>query len=314
MERLESTKNCQYYTFMKQFLIDLGLDQSDYNWLVTDIEAFPRTEEYRKFIDENAYFIMSTKDLMNMLEKDDFQWIWAVFSAIPSQYSEEDILKYELPVIRSIKNNYNPFVDEPKLQHPLAEIEFGLYDSTGMFMITDKKRLLTVFKAKYPAHKNEPASIRYKPYSSAIKFLLLCILGWLLTCLTYKLSIVLLIVCSAVCTLLTLAVLLIFCFFVEIYDDSISFMQGYQCAKYGENTLNKYETRLSPFVTTTIRYSEIKNVMQTPDSKFLLIEKANGDRILVGFLAYSKETQEIIAKRLLKYAKKPDAEQSSDAS
>ena len=37
---------------MKQLLINLELESSDYNWLITDIEAYPQSKEIFEIIDD----------------------------------------------------------------------------------------------------------------------------------------------------------------------------------------------------------------------------------------------------------------------
>ena len=70
-----------------------------------------------------------------MLEKIDFQWIWGVFSAIPKQYSEEEMLGYELPYADGNSDIYKD--DSFIIQHPLADIEIVAfvadYDASNSF-------------------------------------------------------------------------------------------------------------------------------------------------------------------------------------
>ena len=153
MKRLQSRKDCKGYTLMKQLLINLELESSDYNWLITDIEAYPQSKEIFEIINNKEYIILSTKELMNILKIEDFQWIWAVFSAIPSKYSTDEILKYELPYIQPIDKDYDPFGENPKIQHPLAEFEIGAWDSSGMFIVTNDEKILEKFKENYPLSK-----------------------------------------------------------------------------------------------------------------------------------------------------------------
>ena len=99
--------------------------------------------------------MITTADLLKMLEEDDFQWVWAIFSVIPSKYTEEEILNYELPHLQYIdEGEYNPYIDTPKLQHPLAEFELYAEDSSSMFLISDDEELLNKFKSAYPNFTN----------------------------------------------------------------------------------------------------------------------------------------------------------------
>ena len=90
-----------------------------------------------------------------MLNDDDFQWVWAVFSAIPLKYTEREILEYDQPHLEFFeKGEYNPYYDEPKLQHPLAEFELYAVDSSEMFIVSNDDELINRFKKCYPLYKN----------------------------------------------------------------------------------------------------------------------------------------------------------------
>ena len=150
MERVISKNDFKYYTMLKKILVDLELTSKEYWWLISDIEAYPRKEEHQKLIYKDDYLLIKTSDLNKILDEDDFQWVWAVFSVIPLKYTREEILKYDLPQLQCVDGAYNPYTDKPKLQHPLAEFELYAEDSSSMFLITDDEKLLSRFKTVYP--------------------------------------------------------------------------------------------------------------------------------------------------------------------
>ena len=151
MKRLISQKDLKYYTYLRQVLLNLQLANKDHWWLISDITAYPKTPKYAQMIDQQDCLLLRTSQLMEMLENDDFQWIWAVFSGIPVTYNEEEILQYPLPHLETIEQGqYDPYTDEPKLQHPLAEFELYTVDSSYMFLITEKEDLLAQFQEAYP--------------------------------------------------------------------------------------------------------------------------------------------------------------------
>lgn len=153
MKRLISTKDFDYYTKLKNILLDLELANKEYWWLISDIEAYPSKEEYQDFIYKEDYVLIKTSALLEILKEDDFQWIWAVFSVIPVDYTEEEILSYDLPRLQYIdEGDYDPYIDTPKLQHPLAEFELYAVDSSSMFLISDDEELLNKFKKTYPKY------------------------------------------------------------------------------------------------------------------------------------------------------------------
>ncbi len=151
MERVISKRDFKGYTLLRQILFDLELANKECWWLISNIEAYPSKKEYEEMIYKEDYLLMSTSDLIKMLEDEDFQWVWAVFSVIPFHHSKEDIVSFALPYLKDIETGqYNPCKDTPKLQHPLAKFELYAVDSSYMFLISDDKELLTRFKRCYP--------------------------------------------------------------------------------------------------------------------------------------------------------------------
>ena len=134
-------------------MLDLDLVDKDYWWLISDIEAYPRKSETKELLNQNSHLLLTAKELVEILEKDDFQWIWAVFSVIPFEYQKEDILKYDLPYVENIEaGKYNPHLDEPKLQHPYSVFELYAVDSSYLFMITNNEEMITKFKRCFPKY------------------------------------------------------------------------------------------------------------------------------------------------------------------
>ena len=88
MERVISRGDFKFYTMLKQIIFDLDLANKEYWWLISDFEAHPQKIALEDFIRENCYILIKTSELLKMLEKEDFQWIWAVFSVIPIDYTE----------------------------------------------------------------------------------------------------------------------------------------------------------------------------------------------------------------------------------
>ena len=108
-----------FNTNMYKLLQEFKIKDLNYKWLITDIETNKEELSNKEFI------IIMHQDLIKLLENNkDIQWIWAVFSAIPSKYSDDEILKYKFPYIIENKNI------NITIQHPLAEIEIDCIDSS----------------------------------------------------------------------------------------------------------------------------------------------------------------------------------------
>lgn len=149
MKRYISRKDSKYYTYMLNILNAIGGRKLNYNWLITDIEAYPM-KDYNKERICREYVLISNNELLNLLEKEDFQWIWGLFSAIPHVYSEKEILEYELPHI-----NDSSFQKEPCIQHPLAEIEIIAFDSSSVQITCKDEKVADMFLEKYKLSKQQ---------------------------------------------------------------------------------------------------------------------------------------------------------------
>lgn len=109
-----------------------------YNWLITNIECYPRDEEIVKVF-ENEYCWIDGKALLNLLSKEEFQWVWAVFSAFPKEITLEEVLKYDLPYADGYKGFWkNPIA----LQHPLAVLEIVAWDGLLILVISKRNEMV----------------------------------------------------------------------------------------------------------------------------------------------------------------------------
>lgn len=148
MKRLVSQYDDEYYTCMLRVLKALGGRKLKYKWLITDIEAYPQDNGVLdKLIEENReYLLLTTDELMSYLEIRDFQWIWGVFSAIPTEYSNEEIFQYDLPFAAGNSDIYR---DKPVIQHPLAEIEVVAHDALYFQVTARNENRLQGLKEEY---------------------------------------------------------------------------------------------------------------------------------------------------------------------
>lgn len=159
MKRYISREDNKYYTYMLDILNAIGGRNLKYNWLITDIEAYPLEQSIVDKI-SNEYVLISTDDLLDLLEQEDFQWIWGVFSAISPIHSQQEILKYELPIYSQEDwKNDMPYsdssIDSITIQHPLAEIEIVAFDSTYVQITCKDEKIADMFLDKYRLSKQQ---------------------------------------------------------------------------------------------------------------------------------------------------------------
>jgi len=120
--------------------------QNKYNWLITDFEGVAETAFHNLFID-NAYIWISGEELTAIVEKDDFQWIWAVLSGFDKNITLEEVLKYKLPYA----DGYTGFWENPvTIQHPLADIEIVPWDSSLTLIISKDHSIINDFRMAFP--------------------------------------------------------------------------------------------------------------------------------------------------------------------
>lgn len=117
----------------------------EYNWLITNIECYPNDEKIVEIL-SGEYCWITGKDLLQLLHKEDFQWIWGVFSAFSKEVELNEILNYSLPYA----DGYTGFWKNPiSIQHPLAKLEVVAWDGLVILVISRENRIIeTIVKKK----------------------------------------------------------------------------------------------------------------------------------------------------------------------
>ena len=139
-------KGEKYYTYLKKLFDSIDNRQKEYNWLITDCTCYPKNPQTDAML-RNDYCWFSGEDLTELVEQEDFQWIWAVLSAFDKSVEMSEVLKYELP----FAENYEGFWIKPiSMQHPLAKIEIVPWDSSMTMIFSDDKSIIDSFRESYP--------------------------------------------------------------------------------------------------------------------------------------------------------------------
>lgn len=147
-------KGEERYTYLKKIFDLLDNFQKEYYWLITDCEAVPKRRGHNKRITQSKYgkyAWISGEELTNIIEKDNFQWIWAVFSGFEKCYAKEEILKYELPYADGYKGFWEK---EITIQHSLACVEIVAWDSSATLIISKKEDIVKKFREAFPFSKD----------------------------------------------------------------------------------------------------------------------------------------------------------------
>lgn len=139
-------KGEKYYTYLKKLFEAIDNIQLNYKWLISYPECSASDTDIQKVL-ENEYCILTGKELTDLVNKEDFQWIWGTFSAFDLSTSNDDILKHKLPE----NDMYPGFWKNPlTMQHPLSKIEIVAFDSSYTLIFTKDFALPEKFKKYYP--------------------------------------------------------------------------------------------------------------------------------------------------------------------
>lgn len=143
-------KGEKYYTCLKKLFDSLDNMQLNYKWLISYPECYPSDKDIQKQLN-CEYCILTGKELTDLVDKEDFQWIWGTFSAFDPSLSDEEILKHKLP-----ENDMYPgfWVNPLTMQHPLSKIEIVAFDSSCTLIFTKDFVLPERFKEFYPKAEN----------------------------------------------------------------------------------------------------------------------------------------------------------------
>ena len=160
MKRYISEVDEKYYTDMLKVLEAIGGLKLNYNWYITDIEVYPQDKNNNLIKQyDNNYLFLSNEELIELLSKNNFNWVWGCFSAIPVKYTIDDIQKYDMPYCNG---NYTIHGDTPIIQHPLAEIEIDAEDSSSVSIVSKDDNIAELFKKRFP--ESEKNYWYYKNY------------------------------------------------------------------------------------------------------------------------------------------------------
>ena len=136
----------EYFTDMKKMFTGVK-NPEKYNWLITDFEGdpgSPKTES--QLITPQGYSFIKGEELIKLVNRERFQWEWAMLTAFKPTVNLEDILRYELPNTKT-----ETFFDERvTMQHPYAEIELTAYDSSMFIYIAKSYTQVKYFREKFP--------------------------------------------------------------------------------------------------------------------------------------------------------------------
>lgn len=142
MKAVVIQKGEKYFTLLKNIFQSINDIQREYNWLITGFECYPQKKEYAEKL-SGKYCWITGDELTDMIEDEDFQWIWGVLSAFPKNLEKDNILKYKLP---HAEGNTRIWQEPVSIQHPFAEIEIVAWDSSMTILISKNDDIIEKVK------------------------------------------------------------------------------------------------------------------------------------------------------------------------
>lgn len=121
-------------------IFDCIEDIGKYNWLITNIDCYPLDEEIVEKMNKEYCWIEGT-ELLRLLNKEDFQWIWGVFSAFPKEVNLETVLRYNYPYADGYKGFWENTIS---VQHPLAITEVVAWDGSVILVISKDNKIVNM--------------------------------------------------------------------------------------------------------------------------------------------------------------------------
>lgn len=143
-------KGEKHYTYLQKVFDAIGNRQTEYNWLITDCECYPKSPETARLFSQE-YCFLSGDELTDIVKSEDFQWIWAVLSGFKKDIPFEEIMKHPLPYA----NEYEGFWKNPlSIQHPLASVEIVPWDSMLTLILSDDKNIVAEYMSAFPLSRD----------------------------------------------------------------------------------------------------------------------------------------------------------------
>lgn len=134
-----------FYTDMNAVTAPIKQEFSRYHWLITQIECNQYPDPRIRFDDE--YVWMDGGEFLDLVEKNDIQFIWAVFSAFPKEIPFSKVMEQELPYA----DGYTGFWKNPiSIQHPLAVAEIVPWDSSLILAISENEDMINLLMEAFP--------------------------------------------------------------------------------------------------------------------------------------------------------------------
>lgn len=123
--------------------------EKQYNWLISDYECNNYPSDKIPFNKDVVF--MEGEKLSDIINDNEIQFIWGVFSGFDRDISESEIIKYPIPFADGNKELWKETINT---QNPLAKIEIVSWDSSLVLVISNDNEVVEKLKKNYSNAKD----------------------------------------------------------------------------------------------------------------------------------------------------------------
>lgn len=139
-----------YFTDLRLVFRAIGDRQREFNWLITDLDygwlGPQEDDEQLPFAGAGPHW-QTGEELTRLVAHREMQFVWAVLSGFPLDVSLD---LDRLEVVPYADGNQGFWVDQPRIQHPMAEIEIVCWDSTSTLLLCRDRSIGESFRRYFP--------------------------------------------------------------------------------------------------------------------------------------------------------------------
>lgn len=140
-------RGIEKYTNLSLFLPSIKEDIMSYNWLLSDIDSNYHSDS----ISKNGYEFLSGKEFLELILKNEYKFVWGVFTAFSKEKTVEEIVSKGIP----FAEGYTGFWENPiTMQNPLAITEMVLWDGILALIVSHNDDTVNCFLDFYNASEN----------------------------------------------------------------------------------------------------------------------------------------------------------------
>ncbi|WP_440118999.1 hypothetical protein [Paenibacillus sp. QZ-Y1] len=152
---LENTNQMPFHTDMRRVFECFQGQLSNMNWLITDVEYYKQMPDEHDMDNNITYpsdalekdvVWIEGEELTKILYGNDIQFVWAVFSGF---HKDIRINLEELEETPYADGNPGFWISDPKIQHPLAEIEIVCWDSSLTLFFSREEPFANTFSTYF---------------------------------------------------------------------------------------------------------------------------------------------------------------------